>query len=112
MRLAKIRQIAIACSLLTKLLTWILLSPLPPEGPVGTLLTAPLPCFGTAFLTPPTGGTVALPVWGARRTRRLFLAGRPAVRRVVERISSRDWSSFPDMLMVVLGVRKVRSWAG
>jgi hypothetical protein len=45
--------------MLTMLLTTILLSPEPAEGPVGMALPAPFAVF-TFFLTPPTGaGTAA-----------------------------------------------------
>lgn len=81
---------------LTKLLTMILLSPvglgaLPDEG------LAAAPRAGLVFfLTPPTGA-------GAAGRAVLRVERRPpAGVRLVERISSRDWSSFPDMLMFVV----------
>jgi hypothetical protein len=63
------------------------------DGPVGTPLVADLADL-TDFLTPPTGALTVVPVafaglWGRRP--------RFAFRRVL-RISSRDWSSLPDIL--------------
>lgn len=77
---------------LTKPVTMILLSLGGADGPVGTPLVADLADF-TDFLTPPTGALTAVLVafaglWG-RRVRLAFLR--------VLRISSRDWSSFPDI---------------
>jgi hypothetical protein len=65
------------------------------DGPVGTPFVAGFADF-TDFLTPPTGALTAAPVafaglWGRRL--------RFAFRRVL-RISSRDWSSLPDILIV------------
>lgn len=82
---------------LTKLLTMILLSPggleaLPDEG------LAAAPRAGLVFfLTPPTGAAAA-----GRAV--LRVERRPPARAplLVERISSRDWSSLPDMLMLVV----------
>lgn len=81
---------------LTKLLTMILLSPvslgaLPDEG------LAAAPRAGLVFfLTPPTGA-------GAAGRAVLRVERRPpAGVRLVERISSRDWSSLPDMLLVLM----------
>lgn len=78
---------------LTKPVTMILLSLGRVAGPVGTPLVAAFADF-TDFLTPPTGAlalvTDALAGLCPRRPRFAF-------RRVL-RISSRDWSSLPDML--------------
>jgi hypothetical protein len=64
------------------------------DGPVGTPLVADFADL-TDFLTPPTGALTFVPVafaglWGRRP--------RFAFRRVL-RISSRDWSSLPDILV-------------
>lgn len=81
---------------LTKLLTMILLSP---EG-LGALADEGLAAAPRAglvfFLTPPTG--VAAAGRAVLRADRRAPAG---ARLLVERISSRDWSSLPDMLMLV-----------
>ncbi len=63
------------------------------DGPVGTPFVADRADL-TDFLTPPTGALTGVPMafaglWGRRP--------RFAFRRVL-RISSRDWSSLPDML--------------
>lgn len=58
------------------------------------------------FLMPPTGATGAAGPAALRAGRVLFrapLPPRPAPRRWVETISSRDWSSFPDILVVLVG---------
>jgi hypothetical protein len=79
----------------TKLLTIILESPLPAEGPLGTpVLTVPRAAL-VFFLIPPTGAAGTLAGWDVRRPPR---PGRRAVFRRVLRISSRDWSSFSDIL--------------
>lgn len=87
---------AVRGEVLTKLLTMILLSPvdlgaLPDEG------LAAAPRAGLVFfLTPPTGA-------GAAGRAVLRVERRPpAGVRLVERISSRDWSSLPDMLLLVV----------
>lgn len=79
----------------TKLLTIILESPLPAEGPLGTpVLTVPRAAL-VFFLIPPTGAAGTLAGWDVRRPPR---PGRRAVFRRVLRISSRDWSSFSDIV--------------
>ena len=85
--------------MLTKLLTMILESPLPPAGPLGTGALPPVRGASlVAFFTPPTGAVVDfLAAFGARRPPR----PRRAVLRRVLRISSRDLSKFPDMLICV-----------
>jgi hypothetical protein len=84
----------------TKPVTMILLSLGGADGPVGTPLVADLVDL-TDFLTPPTGALLTtVPaafagLWGRR--------ARVPFRRVLWRISSSDWSSLPDMLMVRRG---------
>src|SRR5436190_20053044 len=75
----------------------ILLSPDTADGPVGMAFPAPFAVF-TFFLTPPTGAGVAagLPAWCARRLP--LRLPRVTERRCVDRISSKDWSSLPDMI--------------
>lgn len=88
---------AVREEILTKLLTMILLSPvalgaLPDEG------LAAAPRAGLVFfLTPPTGAGAA-----GRAVLRVERRPPAGVRLLVERISSRDWSSLPDMLMLVM----------
>ena len=77
----------------------ILLSPEPPAGPVGTPLAAPLE-ERVDFLTPPTGAAVVVAWVLAALETRLRVPRRAPPRRVL-RISSRDWSSFPDMMTVI-----------
>jgi hypothetical protein len=67
------------------------------DGPVGTPLVVDLADL-TDFLTPPTGALTVVPeafagLWGRRP--------RFAFRRVL-RISSRDWSSLPAILVELL----------
>lgn len=77
----------------------ILESPFPAAGPLGTTaLTFPLAVL-VLFLIPPTGAAAAaLAELVARRPPR---PPRRAVWRRVLRISSRDWSSFSDILEIV-----------
>lgn len=79
---------------LTRPLTMILLSPEPVDGAAGMALEAGFVCL-VDFLTPPTGAVVALALAVLVFRWRLL---RDA--RVVLMISSREVSSFPDMLMV------------
>jgi len=81
----------------------ILLSPLGAAGAVGAAALV----FGFAALvllaTPPTGaaGAAGLVPFGARRAR--VRPPRPPVLRRVLTMSSRDWSSFPDILDIFEG---------
>jgi len=79
---------------LTRLLTMILLSPVRPEPFAGIGLFAFRAVWGF-FWMPPAGavGAGRLPTAVRRVDRRLV-----ALRRWVERISSRDWLSLSDML--------------
>jgi len=77
---------------LTMLLTIILLSPTRPE-PLAGVGFAALRAGLTFFLMPPAGAAGAAGRPPARRVER-----RPAALRWVERISSKDWSSLPDMM--------------
>lgn len=93
-----------ASGVLTKLLTMILESPLPPAGPFGTAaLVGPLAAL-VFFWIPPAGTAAAglFPI-GTRRPRPRGPAFLAAVRRVV-RISSRLLSSLLDMMKVLMGM--------
>ena len=80
----------------TKLLTMILESPLPAAGPLGTApFAATLAPFVPFWIPPDGAAAVVLVPFGARRPRP---PRRPAVLRRVLRISSKDLSSFPDIL--------------
>lgn len=72
----------------------ILLSPDPWEGAAGLALVAGLACL-VDFFTPPTGAEVVLALADLVSRRRLL---RDA--RVVLMISSREVSSFPDMVKI------------
>lgn len=82
---------------LTRLLTMILLSPVG----LGALADEDLAAGPRAglvfFLTPPTGAGAA-----GRAVLRVERRPPAGVRLLVERISSRDWSSLPDMLMLMV----------
>ena len=82
---------------LTKLPTMILDSPLPAAGPLGTAPFAGAVLAPLVFLWMPPAG-VAVAAFVPFPTRRPARPRRPAVLRRVLRISSRLWSSFPDML--------------
>jgi hypothetical protein len=78
----------------TRLLTTTLLSLGPPAALVGACLVAAAG-FLEFFCTPPTGAAV---MGRPAERRRLRPPRRPPALRWVETISSKDWSSLPDMV--------------
>lgn len=90
---------------LTRLLTTILLSPVKPALLAGAGLAALRAGF-VFFWMPPAGAALAGLPPAERRPPRPRALDLP--RRWVERISSRDWSSFPDIVTVGLLERRLR----
>lgn len=80
---------------LTRLLTMILLSPVTRAPLMGVALTALRTPFDVFWMPPAGAALTTLPDAVRRGLRRPPLT---AARRCVERISSRDWSSLPDIM--------------